>query len=483
MFRGQPKALYVLAFTELWERFGYYTLTTVFTLYLIDVLKMQDAHAYLLFGAFTSFAYLMPVVGGVIADRVFGHGRAILLGATMMSAGYLILSLSSTTSMYLALGILVVGNGLFKANVSALLGHFFEDNDPRRSAAFTLFYMGINIGALAATLVAGILATEFGYWVAFAAAGCGKAISLLTYYFGRRVLENRDHPPAHAAYSVRINGLVLVLLAALVLASIYLIAHPGQAGVAIAVVEVAAVAIYVAMILREPGRIRNRLIAHLVLVGFSVAFWAVYQQDVMSVMVFTQRDLDLNVFGWQSPPEEFASLNPFFILALSPFLAFLWPAIERRGIHFDDVLKFTGGLAFLGVGYWILNLGIFETPEGAKTLAFWMVLFFLFLSIGELLLSPVGLALTTELAPRHLAGFAMGIWLMSSSAANYIAGLLGGLAAVPDHAAPAEEVTVYTHAFFVYGAICLVAAAILLLASPLIRRTMGHRGAPAAAQD
>ena len=474
MVKGQPKALFILSFTELWERFGYYTLTTVFTLYLIDVLKMEDARAYLLFGAFTSFAYLMPVVGGIIADRVFGHGRAILLGAAMMSAGYLILALSSSSTMFVALGILVVGNGLFKANVSALLGHFFEDNDPRRSAAFTLFYMGINIGALLATLVAGILATQYGYWVAFAAAGCGKAISLLTYFFGRRYLDQHDHPPAERVRDVRTNGLVLLFLGALVLLSIYMIAHPGQAGVFLALVETAAVAVYVTLIFREPPSVRNRLIAHLVLVGFSVAFWAVYQQDATSVMVYTQRDLELNVFGWQSPPEEFASLNPFFILALSPLLAFLWPLIERRGIHFDDVLKFAFGLVFLGGAYWILNLGIFETPDGAKTLAFWMVLFYLSLSIGELLLSPVGLALTTEVTPRHLAGFAMGIWLMSSSAANYIAGLLGGLAAVPSDATPAEEVLAYNDAFLIYGGICIVAAAILLIASPSIRRVFGH---------
>lgn len=479
MFNSQPKALYVLALTELWERFGYYTLTTVFTLYLIDVLKLQDAYAYLLFGAYTSFAYLMPVIGGVVADRVFGHGRAILLGATMMSVGYLILSLSSSSTMFLALGILVVGNGLFKANVSALLGHFFEENDPRRSAAFTLFYMGINLGSLAATLVAGILATEFGYWVAFAAAGCGKALSLLTYFFGRRLLEEKDLPPAHTATDLRLNGAVLVGLAALVLGSIYLIAHPQAAGVFLAVVELAAVAIYLYFVMREPARTRSRLIAHLVLVIFSVAFWAVYQQDVMSVMVFTQRDLNLTVFGWQSPPEEFASLNPFFILLFSPLLAFLWPVIERRGIHFDDVLKFAFGLAFLGVGYWILTLGIFETPEGAKTIAFWMVMFFLLLSLGELLLSPVGLALTTELAPRHLAGFAMGIWLMSSSAANYIAGLLGGIASVPKDASPAVEVSIYSHAFFLYGAICLVAAALLIAGSPVIRRAIGHMRKPA----
>lgn len=473
MFRDQPKALYVLALTELWERFGYYTLTTVFTLYLIDVLKMQDARAYLLFGAFTSFAYLMPVIGGVIADRVFGHGRAIVVGATMMSAGYLILALTSTSTMYLALGVLVVGNGLFKANVSALLGHFFEDKDPRRASAFTLFYMGINVGSLAATLVAGILATQFGYWVAFAAAGCGKALSLATFLYGRRFLEDNHHPPEHAQQSLRLNGLVLLALAGLVLVSIYLISRPAEAGVFLAVVETIAVVIYVVMVLREPPELRSRLIAHLLLVGFAVAFWAVYQQDVTSVMVFTQRDLDLNVFGWQSPPEEFASLNPFFILALSPLLAFLWPVIERRGIRFDDVMKFAFGLAFLGAAYWILTLGIFETPEGAKTIAFWVVLFFLMLSIGELLLSPVGLALTTELAPRHLAGFAMGIWLMATSGANYIAGLLGGLASVPDGASPATEVGIYSHAFFVYGAICIAAAALLLVMLPFIRRTIG----------
>lgn len=476
MAQTQPKALYVLFMTELWERFGYYSLVSVFTLYLIDELKIAEHTAFLTFGAYTAFIYLTGVAGGFAADKVLGYGRAILLGAVIMCVGYAGLALGSVATMYVALALLIVGNGFFKPNVSALLGAFYADDDPRRAAGFTLFYMGINVGALLGSLIAGLIAGKLGYPVAFAVAGVGKAISMAVFWYGRRWLEAREAPSPAAMADWRGHGLVALYLVAALAAAIVLLSRPEAAGIAIGIAVGGIFAGYIAVVLREPDAIRNPLLVHLVLVVAAIAFFAVYQQYAISVTVFTEQDIDRTIFGWHLPASEFTSLNPAFILLFSPLLALLWPALAQRGRGVDDLLKFVLGLVLLGLGYGLLVAGIVETAGGAKTTLGWIVGFYALFTLGELCLSPVGLALTTRLAPPHLAGLVMGIWLMAVSAANYGSGLLGQLVVLPKGAAAAEAVAAYREAFAIYGAIAFVTGLVLLLAVPRLRRLMDGAG-------
>ncbi|MEK9662860.1 MAG: peptide MFS transporter [Alphaproteobacteria bacterium] len=470
---GQPKALYVLFMTELWERFGYYSLVSVFTLYLIDELKIAEQTAFLIFGAYTAFIYLTGVAGGFAADKVLGYGQAILLGAAIMCFGYVGLAFGAVSSMYAALALLVVGNGFFKPNVSALLGVYYEADDPRRSAGFTLFYMGINVGGLLGSLLAGLIAQKFGYPVAFAVAGAGKLVSMATFWAGRRGLEARDFPSPDAMTNARGYGLVVLYIVVALAAAVVLLSRPEAAGVALGIAVGVVFAGYLAIVLREPLEIRNRLLVHLALVIAAIAFFAVYQQYAVSVTVFTDKDIDRTIFGWHLPASEFTSLNPAFILLFSPLLALLWPALARRGRGVDDLLKFVLGLAFLGLGYWLLVAGIVETAGGAKTTLGWIVGFYALFTLGELCLSPVGLALTTRLAPPHLAGLVMGVWLMALTVANYGSGLLGQLVVLPKGAAAAAEVAAYREAFLIYGAIAIATGIVLLLVVPQLRRLIG----------
>lgn len=476
---NQPKALPILFGTELWERFGFYSLLSIFTIYLTSELGMSDGDAFLLFGVYTAFAYLTPSIGGMAADRVLGYGPAILLGAALMSVGYLVLAAGGPTAIYLGLAVLIVGNGFFKANVSALLGQFYDAEDPRRSAGFTLFYMGINLGALAGGLVAGWVAQEFGYALAFLMAGAGKGIAFVTYLLGRRHLEKKDVAPI--ALGKNVKGLVAISLGcAVVVAGVFfLLSRPQLAGTALGIGGTLVMAGYIVLVLREERRVRNPLLAHIVLVLFAIAFFTVYMQSATSVMLYTDREVQLTAFGLHIPPGEFTSLNPAFILIFSPVLALLWPWLAGRGIRVDDIVKFTVGLLLIGAAYLVLRLGVFETPDGAKTTLFWVVAFYWVYTMAELFLSPVGLALTTQLAPRHLAGMAMGIWMLSISAANYLSGLLAQLSIVPEGTASAEEVGIYASSFLIFGAIGLAAGILLLLASPFLRRLMRPKATPA----
>ncbi len=475
--RRQPKVLYVLFLTETWERFGYYVMVSIFTLYLTEDLKMPDSKAFLIFGAYYSFAFLATVAGGFAADRVLGFGWSIIVGAALMSLGYFALAFGSITVMYGALAVLVVGMGFFKANVSALLGRYYDDDDPRRSSGFTIFYMGINVGAFLGSLLAGLVAREFGYGAAFAMAGVAKLLALLTYRLGRRWIGNQDAPPATAQATAAWRVVVAAVAGLLVAAAALLLARPELAGGVLALVGSAAVVFYVALILRQPAQIRRRLYVHLALVAASVVFFGVYLQDNISVTLFTERDVARTVFGWVVPAPEFASLNGAFILLVAPVLVFLWHWLASRGITVGDLLKFAIGLALIGLAYLLLDLGIFEAATGAKANLSWIVLFYFVLTTAELCLSPVGLALTTALAPKSLSGIAMGIWFIGIAAANYLSGLLAELADVPKGASPSQEVAIYGHAFPIYGAIGIAAAVVFLILVPKLRRMAGSKAA------
>lgn len=472
----QPKALYVLFMTEFWERFGYYSMVSIFTLYLVHVLDMADERAFLIFGAYTSFAYLTTVAGGIIADRVLGFGRAIISGAIIVGVGYVLLGLGGEKLMFLALGLMAVGNGLFKPNISALLGQFYEDDDPRRAPGFTIFYMGINIGAFAGALLAGIIATNFGYTLAFALAGAGKMISLVTYLAGHRFIGKHDAPPALAGRP-RWNAIVaLAILLAIGLSAI-LLSHPEWAGWFVFAVGVALIASYFVIMAKEDPQSRRSMAVLLILILASIPFWAIYQQQAISVTLYTDRDVQRNLFGWLIPASEGTAFSALILIILSPFVARLWLKLAERGIAVSDFVKFALGPIFLGLSFWILASGIVETGDTVKASLLWLVMFYVVFEIGELCLSPLGLALTTKLAPKKLGGYAMGVWFYASAAANFVAGLIGDYAAVPKDATPATEASIYEHGFFIYGLMAIATGIVLLLLFPLLKRLMGKEAA------
>ncbi len=424
MAKGQPKALYLLFMTELWERFGFFTLVSIFAFYLTDRLNLPSDRAFLIFSTYVSFAYLVTVGGGILADKALGFGRAILFGALLIACGYLLLGLADPGWVYWAMGLLAAGNGLFKANVAALLGRFYDEEDPRRSAGFTLFYMGINIGVLGGALFAGMIAQAFSYEAAFIVAGMGKLIAVATYLAGRRLVSMHDGLPSGVKRPVLAQLIAVVLVLVSVVVGALLLSNQAWTAWILGLFAIAVVLSYLAVILKQAPDIRRRLFVHLALLFFAMIFWAIYQQYTLSVLLYAEKDVDRSLFGWVLPSSSTTALGAMALLLLWPLLTLLWPWLAKRGLQVGDLGKLALSLVGLGLAYLLLAVVVEVTDEAGKASMMWIVAFYGFLGFGEILLAPLGLALTARLAPRHLSGYAVGMWSFSFAAAVYIAGVL-----------------------------------------------------------
>jgi POT family proton-dependent oligopeptide transporter len=464
----QPKALYLLMAGELLDRFAYYAFLSVFVLYLTQTVGISESRAFLIFGAFTSFAALTTLAGGFAADHIFGFGRSIIAGAGLLCVGYATLAFGGETLLYVALATVIAGNGLVHGNLPALLGLFYGDDDPRRENGFTYLYLAINLGGFLGALAMGLLATRFGYGAAFAVSAAAKLLFLITFVAGRGVLEGRERPPeiARNAQLYRTAGGLAV--AAMLAACVVLLEYPDYAAGILFVVGGFAVGAYIVLGMREEVAVRRRVFVHLVIVGAAVVFWAIYQQYAASVLVFISDDTDRSILGWKVPPSEFTALNAGFVLLVGPVLTRMWLWLNERGYPVKRYSKFALGLVFTGIAYLLLGLGIATTPAGAKTVLFWIVVFQFVIAIGEMCVSPVGFALTSALAPKRLAGFAMGIWYLAVAIAFFLSGVIA--LPVAGKAPEAASPFVFGVSFAAYGVAGAVMGMVIMALIPRLRR-------------
>ncbi len=395
---GHPKGLYLLFGTELWERFSYYGMRALLVLYLsaqttAGGLGWDQADALRLYGIYTGLVYITPLIGGWLADTYLGQRRAIIIGACMMAMGQFTLALphdlfpdAVTVVLYLGLSLLITGNGLFKPNISTMVGDLYRPGDNRRDGAFTIFYMGINLGSLLAGFIAGEAARQWGWQAGFIAAGIGMLLSLIL----------------QLLLSQRYLG-------------------------AIGLVPAAKLAAYqhntprTALTRQEIDRIKVILVMGL----FTIIFWAGFEQAGGLMNLYTQNYTDRMLGSFEIPAAWFQSLNPLFIITLAPIMATLWVKLGKR--EPNSPVKFAIGLLLLAVGFLFMIGAVLEQggDTRVKTSMFWLVGAFLFHSLGELCLSPIGLSMVTKLAPLRLASLMMGAWFGFVALANYTAGMIG----------------------------------------------------------
>jgi proton-dependent oligopeptide transporter, POT family len=469
----QPKALYVLMGAELFDRFAYYAFLSVLILFLVDRRGLDEAQAFLVFGAFTSLAALTTLAGGFAADRVFGFGRAIVSGAVLLFAGYGLLAFGGTTLLYAGLAIVITGNGLVHSNLPALLGRFYGDEDERREAGFTYLYMAINLGGFLGPLAMGILSTRYGYGAGFAVAAIAKAMFLVIFLAGRRWLEKQDRPRPDARTGWRWQAACAAAVPAIAVASVVLLDFPVLTAWVLFVTGGGAIGAYVVIASRQGAQVRRRVLAHLLLVMAAVVFWAIYQQYAASVLVFINTDVDRSILDWAVPPSEFASLNPIFAVIAAPLLAWFWTWRATRGAPVNNFAKFAIGLGITGLAFVVLSLGVFFTPQGARTVMAWIVGFHLVLAIGEMCFSPIGFALTSRLAPKELAGFAMGIWYLSIATAYYLSGVIA-LPVAGSAAGRQVPPETFGEAFAAYGAAGFLMGVVVALLIPRLKAMTAH---------
>ncbi len=453
--RKHPPGLYLLFFTEMWERFSYYGMRGLLTLYLSKTameggLGFDKADASLIYGWFTGFVYLTPIIGGWIADKYIGQRRAILIGGVTMMLGQFSLAYgasigeSAIAFTYLGLLMLIIGNGFFKPNISTLVGELYVQGDPRRDSAFTIFYMGINVGAFLAPLVCGFLAED--YFATKGIDGEGKE-TIIRYAFQYGFLA--------AGIGMMLGQIVFNGLATKYL---------GAIGKSPKVPEVSEDGLKVPLTDKE----RDRMSVIFVITVFVTFFWAGFEQAGSSLTLYTDSYIDREVFGWTIPTSWFQSVNPLFIVALGPIVAAIWFRLAKKGKDLSIPVKMSLGMILLGVGFLFMVGAVMERGDAGedttiKAALWWLIMTYLFHTIGELCLSPIGLSMITKLAPVQLASMLMGVWFLSPFVAQIIGGYI---------AAYVEKLGAFTIFLTIAGFVILAGIVLFFLARKLV--TMMH---------
>ena len=481
-FLGHPVGLFVCFLTEMWERFSYYGMRALLIFYLTKHWEFSDASSYLIYGAYTSLVYIMPVFGGMLADQVLGSKKAVTYGAILLVLGHTGMTVESEVQIfYLSLALIISGVGFLKPNISTLVGALYEEGDPRRDSGFTIFYMGINIGAFSATLLCGYLGETYGWAYGFGAAGIGMLFGLVIFLFGQPYLQGLAGPPSNLykeknfgisnenwAY---ISGILMVLVSWFLVQNQQLV---GSLLGGFGAICIGGWLFYT--LLKCPPIERDRLIVVGILILFSLMFWALFEQAGSSLNILTDRGVDRSLLGWIVPASMFQSLNALFIFTLAPFFAMLWIALAKRNMEPSTPLKFAIGIIFVGLGFLVLVAGM-ESSDGVQTAVIWIILIYLLHTLGELCLSPVGLSSVTKLSPQRIVGVMMGMWFFASAAGNYVAGLIARARSSKSMSAPNETFDLVQKASFVevytnVGLMAVGCGVVLALITPILKRLM-----------
>jgi proton-dependent oligopeptide transporter, POT family len=443
---GQPRGLGLLFLVEMWERFSYYGMRAILVLYLVNGLGWSDGRAANLYGTYTGLVYLTPLIGGYLADRFIGTRRSLVVGGVVIALGHFILAFQSMTTFYIGLACVIIGTGFFKPNVSTMVGQIYRAGDPRRDSGFTVFYMGINVGATLAPLICGYLGQRVGWHYGFGAAGVGMVLGLITYLYARDrylpgigVHQPKTRTERTAAEADENKGAVMqgVIGAVIGLVLAFVLAGGNWYAMLFGPIVGASLGISV---LGSHGEERKRVIALFIVVFFVIFFWMAYEQGGSSQNIFADRYTNLRIGSFDMPSSWFQTFQGLFILIFALPIAGLWRYLNDRGREPSTAAKMAIGLLLLGFGFVFMILGgrvadacIAQVgADQARTAChlaspWWLIFAYLFAVLGELCLSPVGLSYVTKVAPLRFGSLLMGVWFLANSAAQYVGGLLAGL--------------------------------------------------------
>jgi POT family proton-dependent oligopeptide transporter len=448
--KGHPKGLYLLFVTEMWERFSYYGMRAILFLFMTKALLFDSDFASGLYGNYTGLVYLTPLIGGYISDRYWGNRKSIFIGGIIMAIGQFMLFFSASSlgtsiapiTFYIGLLSLIIGNGFFKPNISTMVNQLYAPGDKRVDGAFSIFYMGINLGAFFSPLVCGTLAEKIDYRWGFFAAGVGMVIGVIVFELLKNkyivsatgevvggkpqpmieeVKEKSESTPfdfkrlgiwisAYAAlwvlfmFGLGFNFVSTLIFATSIAASGFVITDPS-----LNTIE------------------RQRIIVIYIIAFFVIFFWSAFEQAGASLTLFADQQTDRTIFGWEMPASYFQSVNPLAIIVLAPLFAILWGFLGKRNMEPASPIKQAVGLFLLAIGYLIIAFGVQGVEGAAKTSMFWLLSMYLVHTMGELCLSPIGLSMVARLSPVRLGSLLMGIWFMSNAMANDFAGMLSKL--------------------------------------------------------
>jgi POT family proton-dependent oligopeptide transporter len=484
---GHPAGLVTVFFTEMWERLSFYGMRALLILFLVDQvahggLGLDDRTAAAIYGLYVGGTYLACLPGGWIGDRLLGGQRAVLIGGIVIALGHLLLGVAPSTQVFFfGLLVIVIGTGLLKPNAGAIVAQLYPEGGARRDAGFTIYYVGVNVGATLGPLIAGLVAVRYGWPYGFMTASVGMTAGVLQYLWGRRLLGDAGRRPMSHASDAQLTGtppraaLRWIALAGAMLLAVVALLWSGALAVdpvalqALSTQAIVAIAIaYFAYLLFAAGltRIeRRRVLAVVVLFLASVLFWAGYEQSGSSMNLFAERFTDRALFGWVMPASWFQALNPIYIIVFGPLFSILWVQLARRRLEPATPVKFILGLLGIGSGFIIMAAASRLLVAGHQVGMGWLSVTYLLHTWGELCLSPVGLSVVTKLVPPRFVSQSLGVWFVSLSAGNLLAGRIAGdfdpsnLAAMPGQ-------------FMSIVWFSLISAGLLALILPLMRRWM-----------
>jgi len=478
-FKGKyPPQLWYLFLSEMWERFSFYGMRGMLTIFMVDKLLLSERAANLQYGATQAFVYTLAFVGGLFADKILGFRKSIFWGGFLMILGSFILAASPVNFFYIGISFTIVGTGFFKPNISTMVGNLYKPGDPRRDAGFGLFYSGINIGALFGGALCVWLGKHYSWNVAFSLAGIVMTVSLLIFIFTKRTLGPiglsplLDKMPAAKIrmYDIMVYGGSLVVLPLILL----LVSNSSYTDMFMYIVGPLTVAYIIFEALKYNNIERQKLIAAMVFIIFSVFFWAFFEQAGGSLALFADHNLNDKVVGLHIDPNVINnSSNSLFVILFSPLIGLLWLWLNKRKIEPNTVVKFGLGFLFLSLAFYVFYYTRFFADSTGKTSLDVFTLAYLVITIGELCLSPIGLSIMTKLAPKPMHGVMMGMWFLASAYGQYAAGLFGAdMATTKANASLTDKLMSYTEGYKYLSIYALAAGVLLIIISPLIRKLM-----------
>ena len=481
-FLGHPKGLFVLFFAEMWERFSYYGMRALLIFYLTKHWLFSDSESGVIYGAYTALVYITPVLGGYLADKWLGQRKAVLFGAILLTFGHFIMGFegdggqdpASLNIFWLALAFIIVGSGFLKANISVIVGQLYPRTDVRRDGAYTIFYMGINLGAFLGSLLCGYLGETYGWAYGFGAAGFGMLLGLIVFIWGKPLLLGRGEAPDPARLAAPVMGIKfewLLYIVGILAVGVcwWMVQNQAVVGTLLGVAGAILVAYVIfTAVVKLPSDDRDRIFAAMFLILGSILFWALFEQAGSSLNLFTDRYVDRA----GGPASVFQSLNAGYIVLLAPLFAMLWTWLGRRNMEPSAPAKFGLAMLQLGLGFLVLKWGAEAVGMGNATPVLFIFLIYLLHTTGELCLSPVGLSAMNRLAPAHMASLIMGTWFFASATGNFAAGLIAAATGSEKASGEGAGKALVLDVYQTIGLWAIGFGVLVILVSPLIKKLM-----------
>lgn len=466
----QPKALYNIFLTEMWERFSYYGITALLILYINKSFNLSKDDVYSIYGAYGALVYMTPLLGGYISDKWLGAYHSVLLGAALIVVGHFVVAVPDSRHLffYLGLAIVIVGTGFFTPSINACLGQLYKTNDVRRDGGFTLAYMGRNFGTILAPLICAYVAAKYDWRYAFVLAGIGMIIGMKNFASAKNLLSEKSF--VHVSKSKMLLVFWISLFATL--AAFLLMLLPNWVGYVLFMVAISVVVVLIRLLISVSITIRKRMIATLLLTAFYVVFMVLLQQSGGALNLFTEDYVRKEFFQFHLETGMFQSVEPLALVLLTPLFIGFWAKMGEKGIVIADGVKFALGLSIMASSFFLLAYGMQFSDDNGQISMLWINLAYLLQAMGELFIGPIGLAMVSNLIPNNWLGLFMGVWVLAQSIANFLAAKMGAILTPNIEASSAKAMIssshIYQSAFIKLGCIGFFFALILLIISPWI---------------